>query len=114
MTTTISKETKLAGDIRLHKAKIVLSYLHHNLKTFEKLPVEVSWSANVQVRRAIKRDTSTPHVPALKISISVNNYGDKIYAHKLHQYISNVFKILLPLDLEPYDEVKYIVPARNN
>jgi fibrillarin-like rRNA methylase len=53
-------------------------------------------------------------VPALKISISVNNYGDKIYAHKLHQYISNVFKILLPLDLEPYDEVKYIVPARNN
>jgi hypothetical protein len=113
MANTISRDIKSAGELRLNKVKPILAYLHHNLKTFEKLPVEVSWSANVQVRRAIKRDTSTPHVPALKISISVNNYGDKIYAYKLHQYISNIFKILLPLDLEPYDEVKYIVPARN-
>lgn len=114
MTTTLSRDIESAGKLRLSKVEPVLAYLHHNLKCFDGFPVEVSWSANVQVRRAIKRDTSSEHVPALKISISVNNYGDKVYAHKLHKYISTIFQILLPIDLAPYDEVKYIVPSRNN
>ena len=113
MTTTISRDIESAGKLRLSKVEPVLAYLHHSIKSFDRLPVEVSWSANIKNRRAILRDTSSDHVPALKISISVNNYGDKVYAHKLHQHIRMLFSILLPLELEPYDEVKYIVPSRN-
>jgi hypothetical protein len=107
-----SKKLRDAGDIRLKQVEPVLAHLHHNLKNFNGLPVEVSWSAKIKNRRVTLRDVTSSYVPALDITISVNNYGDKIYAHKLHQHISTLFKILLPLDLNPYDQVKYCIPSR--
>lgn len=107
-----TKKLRDAGDIRLKQVEPILAYLHHNLKSFNELPVEVSWSAKIKTRRETLRDTSSSYVPALDITINVNNYGDKIYAHKLHQHISTLFNILLPLELNAYDQVKYCIPSR--
>ena len=107
-----TKQLRDAGNIRLKKVEPILAHLHHSLKNFNDLPVEVSWSAKIKNRRVNLRDVTSSYVPALDITISVNNYGDKIYAHKLYQHISTLFKILLPLDLNPYDQVNYVIPSR--
>lgn len=107
-----SKELRDAGSIRLTKVEPVLAHLHHNLKSFEQFPIEVSWSAKIKNRRVILRDTTSPVVPALDITINVNNCGDKIYTHKLRKHISMLFNILLPIDLNPYDQVNYVIPSR--
>ena len=107
-----TKQLRDAGNSRLKKVEPILAHLHHSLKNFNDLPVEVSWSAKIKNRRVNLRDVTSSYVPALDITISVNNYGDKIYAHKLHQHISTLFKILLPLELNPYDQVNYVIPSR--
>ena len=107
-----TKQLRDAGNNRLQKVEPILAHLHHNLKSFGDLPIEVSWSAKIKNRRVNLRDTTSSYVPALDITISVNNYGDKIYAHKLREHIRTLFSILLPLQLDPYDQVNYVVPSR--
>lgn len=107
-----TKQLRDAGNSRLQKVQPILAHLHHNLKSFGDLPIEVSWSAKIKNRRVTLRDVTSSYVPALDITISVNNYGDKIYAHKLREHIRTVFSILLPIQLNPYDEVNYVIPAR--
>lgn len=107
-----AKQLRDAGNSRLQKVQPILAHLHHNLKSFGDLPIEVSWSAKIKNRRVTLRDVTSSYVPALDITISVNNYGDKIYAHKLREHIRTVFSILLPIQLNPYDEVNYVIPAR--
>lgn len=107
-----SKQLRDAGNDRLKKVEPILAHLHHNLKSFGDLPIEVSWSAKIKNRRVNLRDVTSHHVPALDITINVNNYGDKIYTHKLREHIRSVFSILLPIQLNAYDQVNYVVPSR--